>query len=158
MAHDVICSKILLYSDRHEFLITQNAWKRCCWHCNIWPDWFTSHQETNRTIILPYGIPEETISVNIWIAHTTQNSWHFIVRNSSPLKKWQTLAIIREISYSNLETGRYGQKSGVSQIIQESWQQCSGHTSGQIEQEKNGQSLDSTDWKWTACSSVGEGG
>ena len=18
--------------------------KRCCWHCNIWPDWFTSHQ------------------------------------------------------------------------------------------------------------------
>ena len=26
-------------------------------------------------------------------------------------RKWQTLAIIREISYSNLETGRYGPKS-----------------------------------------------
>ena len=24
--------------------LSQNAWKRCCWHCNIWPDWFTSHQ------------------------------------------------------------------------------------------------------------------
>ena len=23
--------------------MTQNARKRC-WHCNIWPDWFTSHQ------------------------------------------------------------------------------------------------------------------
>ena len=32
-------------------------------------------------------------------------------------KKWQTLAIIQEISDSNLETGRNGSKSGVSQII-----------------------------------------
>ena len=31
-----------------------------------------------------------------------------------------TLAIIREISDSNLETGRYGPKTGVSQIIRES--------------------------------------
>ena len=35
-------------------------------------------------------------------------------------RKWQTLAIIPEISYSNLETGRYGPKSGVSRIIRES--------------------------------------
>ena len=35
-------------------------------------------------------------------------------------KKWQTSAIIREISDSNLETGRNGLKSGVSRIIQES--------------------------------------
>ena len=32
----------------------------------------------------------------------------------------QNSAIIREISYSNLETGRYSPKSGVSQIIRES--------------------------------------
>ena len=32
-------------------------------------------------------------------------------------KKWQTSAIIWEISDSNLETGRNGSKSGVSQII-----------------------------------------
>ena len=39
-------------------------------------------------------------------------------------KKWQTLAIIWEISDSNLETGRNGSKSGVSQIIRESWKPC----------------------------------
>ena len=32
----------------------------------------------------------------------------------------QTLAIIQEISYSNLETRRYSPKSGVSRIKQES--------------------------------------
>ena len=34
-------------------------------------------------------------------------------------KKWQTLAIIREISDSNLETRGKGLKSEVSQIIRE---------------------------------------
>ena len=38
--------------------------------------------------------------------------------------KWQTEAIIVEISYSNLETVRYSPKSEVSQIIRESWQHC----------------------------------
>ena len=38
--------------------------------------------------------------------------------------KWQTEAIIAEISYSNLETVRYSPKSEVSQIIRESWQHC----------------------------------
>jgi len=35
-----------------------------------------------------------------------------------------TSAIIREISDSNLETGKYGPKSGVSQIIWGSLQHC----------------------------------
>ena len=48
--------------------------------------------------------------MNIKIAQTTQNSWNFIVGRSSLLKKWQTSGIIREISDSNLETGRYGPK------------------------------------------------
>ena len=30
--------------DHHEFMMTQNVRKRCCWHCNIWLDWFTSQQ------------------------------------------------------------------------------------------------------------------
>ena len=34
------------------------------------------------------------------------------------------MAIIREISDSNLETGRNGSNSGVSRIIWESWQPC----------------------------------
>ena len=36
---------------------------------------------------------------------------------SQVYRKWQTLAITGEVSDSNLETGRYGPKSGVSQII-----------------------------------------
>ena len=48
--------------------------------------------------------------MNIKIAQTTQNSWNFIVGRSSLQKKWQTSGIIREISDSNLETGRYGPK------------------------------------------------
>ena len=59
--------------------------------------------------------------MNIKIAQTiiiiiiiTQNSWNFIVGRSSLLEKWQTSVIIREISDSNLETGRYGPKFVVS--------------------------------------------
>ena len=44
-----------------------------------------------------------------------QNIWNFMVAKSS-LQEIATLAIIREISDSNLETGRYGPKSLVSRI------------------------------------------
>ena len=37
--------KIIVDSGRHQFPMTPRmARKRCSWHCNIWPDWFTSHQ------------------------------------------------------------------------------------------------------------------
>ena len=36
--------KILVDSDRHELVMTEDARKRCSWRCNIWPDCFTSHQ------------------------------------------------------------------------------------------------------------------
>ena len=54
-------------------------------------------------------------------AKTMQNIWNFIVGKSS-LQEMATSAIILEISDSNLESGRYGPKSGVSGIIRESWQ------------------------------------
>ena len=48
------------------------------------------------------------------------------VGKSSLLKKWQNSVIIWEILYFvNLETGKYGPKSGVFQIIWESWQHWS---------------------------------
>ena len=53
-------------------------------------------------------------TIIIIIIIITQNSWNFIVGRSSLLKKWQTSVIIREISDSNLETGRYGPKFVVS--------------------------------------------
>ena len=43
--------KVLVDSDRHKFAMAQNAWKRCCWHCNIWRDWFTSHQPSYNGIL-----------------------------------------------------------------------------------------------------------
>ena len=52
-----------------------------------------------------------------------QKIWNFMVGKSSP-QEIATLAIIREISDPDLETGRYGPKSGVSQIMRESWQHC----------------------------------
>ena len=103
--------KILVDSNRHKFTMTQTVQNICCWHCNIWPDWCTSHN----------GIPEFMIDGNGKMAQTTQNIWNFMPE-SLVYKKWQTLAIMREISDSNLETGKYGPKSGVSRIIQESWQ------------------------------------
>ena len=63
------------------------------------------------------------IDVNSKIAQTTQNIWNFIPE-SLVYKKWQTSEIFQEISDSNLETGKYGPKSGDSRIIWERWQHC----------------------------------
>ena len=67
----------------------------------------------------------ETFDVNSKIAQKKRKVFEW---NSLPesrfYKKWQTSAIIWEISDSNLETGRNGSKSGVSRIIPESWQPC----------------------------------
>ena len=65
---------------------------------------------TNHIFILQWHsrVNEEMFDVNIKIAQTTQYSWDFIVGNSSLLNKWLTLVIILEISYSDLETTKYG--------------------------------------------------
>ena len=55
--------KILCDSNRHKFTMTQTVQKICCWHCNILPDWCSSHN----------GIPEFMIDGNGKIAQTTQN-------------------------------------------------------------------------------------
>ena len=53
------------------------------------------------------------------IAQTMKNISNFMVGKSS-LQEIAPLAIIWEISDSNLETRRYGPNSGVSHIIRES--------------------------------------
>ena len=67
------------------------------------------------------GVCEETFDVNSKIAQTTQSIWNFIVRKSN-LQEMANFGAYREISDSNLETGRNGSKSGVSWIMRESWQ------------------------------------
>ena len=51
LSHDAQhMTSFILYKNTHwlwssqMFAMTQSAQKRCCWHCSIWPDWFTSHQ------------------------------------------------------------------------------------------------------------------
>ena len=36
--------------------VKRYARKRCCWNCNIWPNWFTSHQ--SHYCLYYNGIPE----------------------------------------------------------------------------------------------------
>ena len=38
------------------FVEKKNVRKRCCWNCNIWPNWFTSHQ--SHYCLYYNGIPE----------------------------------------------------------------------------------------------------
>ena len=85
---------------------------------------------TNHINILQWhvGVYEEMFDAKMKIAQNNAKyySWNFIVGKASLPKKWQNPAIIQEISYSNLETGGYGLKSGVSQIIRERWRHCNG--------------------------------
>ena len=63
----------------------KNARKRCCFNCNIWPNWFTFHQSHYCLGILQWqtGVCVETFIINRKIAQTVQNIWYFIVRESN---------------------------------------------------------------------------
>ena len=80
MTDDVICSKKTLWNRSSQiFALTQNARKRCCWHCNIWPITLLLISKLHT------GVCEETFNVNIKIIiiETTQNIWNFIAGKSS---------------------------------------------------------------------------
>ena len=59
--------------------------------------------------------------LTVKLLQTTQKI-EILGSESQVYKKWQTAAMIREIFNSNMETGRNGPESGVSQIVRESWQ------------------------------------
>jgi len=65
MAHVVNCAKNTrwLRSSRI-FAMTQNAWKRCCWHCYIWPDYFFSPIILLFMLQWHIGVYEEKFDVN----------------------------------------------------------------------------------------------
>ena len=110
MAHDVICVK--------------NTW--WLWSSQFCDD--TKRMKTNQIIILQRHITvdEETFNVNIKIAEKMQNSWNLLIEKSILLTKWQTTVIIAEIFILLSGDWEILSKSGVSHIIQESWQHCSG--------------------------------
>ena len=57
-------------------------------------------------------------------SQTTKNIWNFIVVKSNSTRNCKLRQLSGRFQTSNLETGRNGSKSGVSQIIWESWQHC----------------------------------
>ena len=123
------------------FVKKKNVRKRCCWNCNIWPNWFTSHQ--SHYCLYYNGIPEFVRKRTMLTIKLLKQRKIFEISLSDTriYKKWQTSAIIREISDSNLETGRNGSKSGVSWIIWKSWQPCNLRSPGEW---RRGQSTHTT--------------
>ena len=116
---------------------SRNGQKRCCWNCNIWPDWFTCHQScligllaTNHAwlVYLPpitlllilfqwyTEVYEKTFNVSK-IAQTTQNMWNNISLSESQVyKKWQTLVIIWEIQSQVSTLERFPNQKGTNNM------------------------------------------
>ena len=91
MIDDVICAKKTPWiRSSRIFVVTQNAHKRCCWHCNIWPITLLLISKLHT------GVCEEILNVNIKIIiiQTTKNIWNFIVGKSS----LQEMANFRQLS------------------------------------------------------------
>ena len=93
------------------FVEKKNVRKRCCWNCNIWPNWFTSHQ--SNYCLYYNGIPEFVRKRSMSTVKQLKKNVQYLKFHCWIYKKWQTSAIIREISDSNLETARNGSKPGV---------------------------------------------
>ena len=110
----------VIMHDTLRHLCKKNARKRCCWNCNIWPNWFTSHQ--SYCCLYYNGLPEivRKRSMSTVKQVKQRKIFEISLSESRIYKKWQISPIIREISDSNLETGRNGSKSGVSRFIRES--------------------------------------
>ena len=73
------------------------------------------------------GVCEEMFGVNSKIAQTTQSIWKISLSESRFYKKLQTMAIIREISDSNLEAGRNSSNLESPGLFgSQSWQPCLG--------------------------------
>ena len=118
---DWVIDDVIMQGTWRHFL-EKNARKRCCFNCNIWPNWFTFHQ--SHYCLSYNGIPECVWKRSLLTEKYLKQCKIFDISLSESriYKKEQTSAIIREISDSNLETGRNSLKSGVSRIIRESWQ------------------------------------
>ena len=95
LSHDAQhMTSFILYKNTHWLwssqmvAMTQSARKRCCWHCSIWPDWFTSHQ-SHYCLYQKCHIPEFTRKCSNLIS----------LLESRVYKKRQTLAIVWELDF-----------------------------------------------------------
>ena len=88
MAHDLICA-----TNHHKFEMAQNTWKRCCWHSNIWPDWFTSHKSHYYQV---------TMAFTIWFMRK------YSVLTLKYLKQYKIVEIFNILGKSSLQKWRNG--------------------------------------------------
>ena len=78
--NDIICAKKKYSSTliSINLRMTQYAWKRCCWHCNIWSDW----------LILIWRLVE-TIRIGSHLDHLAENvrddCYEFFLENQSSI-------------------------------------------------------------------------
>ena len=103
--------------------VKKYAQKRCWWnYCNIWPNWFTSHQSHWLLILQRHtGIFEEKFKVNSKIIISNKAKYlkfHFAKVESTRNGKLRWLSRRFQTLIWN------GSKSWVFQIIRESWQPC----------------------------------
>ena len=118
----------ILRIDRREMkddVISHDKWRHLCQKCSLIPIDVYSTSFSTLWLKLQWRTRIYGETFRVTVAQTTQNIWKLMVGKSS-VQEIATLAIIREISDSNLETGRYSPKSGVFRIIRESWQHCMG--------------------------------
>ena len=58
------CSVFITCCIVHEVAMIQNA-QKCCWHCNMKPDWFTSHQshycKISGLLLLPFFLGKSSL-------------------------------------------------------------------------------------------------
>ena len=116
MAHDVICAKIPVDTDRHESSRSHKTREKevvvILADFNIHLTWLVYFPLITLLLMLKFMRKRSINSSDN--ANSLLESWVY--------KKWQTSAIIWKISDSNLQNGRYGPNSGVSQIIRKRWQ------------------------------------
>lgn len=125
-AHNIICKENTRWLWLSQiFPMTQNAQKKlfAFQHLTCWLACFPP------VTLLPglwwhNRVYEEMFDVNCTIAQPMQNIWKFIISGKVSLQEMANFGnnIIRAISDSNLQTGIYSPKCGVSWIIWESWQ------------------------------------
>ena len=103
-----LVQKIPVDSNHQEYLWWQNAWKRYCWHCNIWQFDLICLLPTNCIIAyvtMAYRGLWETFYANSNIDQTSPIIWNFIVGKSS-LREMANFSDYPRDTVQNLESPR----------------------------------------------------
>ena len=84
-----VIDDVIMQGTWRHFLEGKKARKRCCFNCNIWPNWFTSHQ--SHYCLYYNGIPEFVRKCSILTEKKLKQCKIFEISlsESQIYKKWQ---------------------------------------------------------------------